>query len=68
MSNIWKMIRKLKGTNKDSIKHITKKDGTIAETEKEIANEIAKSLSEKSSNKNYHDKFKKSKLKKKQKL
>ena len=47
----------MKGTTKESIKHITKEDGTIAETEKDIANEIAKSLSEKSSTKNYTEKF-----------
>ena len=57
MSKIWKMIKKLKGNNKESIKHITKENGTIAETEKEIANEIAKTLSDKSSNRNYNDKF-----------
>ena len=57
MTKIWKIIRKLKGTDKDPIYHITKKDGTTAETEKEIANEIAKTLSEKSSNKNYTEKF-----------
>ena len=48
MSKIWRMIRKLKGTNKDSIKHITKEDGNIAETEKEIANKVAKKLTFKS--------------------
>ena len=63
MSKIWKMIRKLKGTNKDTIKHITKEDGTIAETEQDIANEIAKSLSDKSSTKNYTEKFTKVKTK-----
>ena len=61
MSKIWKMIKKLKGTNKETIKHITKEDGTMAETESDIANEIANSLSNNSSSKHYNNKFQKTK-------
>ena len=61
MTKIWKMIKKLNGTNKESVKHIQKEDGTIAETEKEIANEIAQTLSKNSSLENHNKNFLKNK-------
>ena len=63
MSKIWKMIKKLKGTNKESVKHILCEDGTYAETESAIANEIAASLSKNSSSDNYNQTFKQNKIK-----
>ena len=69
MSKIWKIVNKLKGTHKDSINHIVKEDGSVAETEKEVANEIADSLSKNCSSENYNENFKKFKsTKEKEKL
>ena len=63
MTKIWKMIKKLKGTYKETVKHITKEDGSTAETETEVANEIAKTIEKNSSSENYNNTFKKIKTK-----
>ena len=57
------MVKKLKGTHKESVKHITKEDGTFAETKSAIANEIAASLSKNSSSDNYSQTFQQNKKK-----
>ena len=62
MHKVWKMVKKLKGTHRDTIKHTLKPDNSFAETEKTVANSIAFSLSENSSTENYNDKFKKNKI------
>ena len=60
ITNIWKMIRKIKGnTKKSQIKQIKLADGTYAETTQDIANEIGKTFSKNSSSENYTDSFKK---------
>ena len=43
MSKIWKIIHKLKGTHKDPIQQIRKLDGSFAESEGDVAEELAKS-------------------------
>ena len=63
MTKIWKMIKKLKGTYKETAKHITKEDGSTAETETEVANEIAKTIEKNSSSENYNNTFNKVKTK-----
>ena len=69
MNKIWKIIKKLKGISKDSVNHIVKEDGSVAESEEEVANEIADSLSKNCSSQNYNEKFKKFKsTKEKEKL
>ena len=59
MSKVWKMIKKMKGTYKESIKHIKKSDGNFAETPKDVANEIGNSFSKNSSPSNYTKTFQK---------
>ena len=61
MSKVWKMIKKMKGTYKESIKHIKKPDGHFAETPKDVANEIGNSFSKNSSPTNYTKAFQKHK-------
>ena len=43
------MIKKFKGTYKEPLQHIKTEDG-FAETDKDVANEIASALSKNSSN------------------
>ena len=57
MTKIWKMIKKLKGTYKETAQHITREDGTTAETETEVANEIAETIAKNSSSQNYNKTF-----------
>ena len=59
MKKIWKMIKKLKGTHKETIQHTVNSDGTTAETERDVANSIATCLSKNSSSKNYNNTFQK---------
>ena len=59
MNNIWKIINKLKGTQKDPFQQIKKLDGSFAESEGDVAEEIAKSLSQNSSSSNYNSTFSK---------
>jgi len=61
MSKIWKMVNKLKGTDKSSIKHVKCPDGSTAETEKGIAEAIAQTLAKNSSSEHYTSKFQKHK-------
>ena len=62
MTKIWKMIKKMKGTYKESINHIKKHDGNFAESEKDVADEIGKTFSKNSSSSNYNQTFQKIKL------
>ena len=55
-SKIFKIIKKLKGTLKDSIQHISY-NNTNHETEKSVANAITSSLSTNSSANNYNNIF-----------
>ena len=57
MSKIFKMVKKLKGTNKETIQQIKKLDDTFAETEKDVAEEIGKSFAKNSSSENYSKNF-----------
>ena len=57
MSKIFKMVKKLKGTNKETIQQVKKLDDTFAETEKDVAEEIGKSFAKNSSSENYSKKF-----------
>ena len=52
---------------KESVKHMIKEDGTFAETKSAIANEIAASLSKKSSSDNYSETFRQNKRKEEKK-
>ena len=61
MNKVWKMIKKLKGTHKETFKHILREDGSFAETKTDIANEIATTLSKNSSSENYNKIFKQNK-------
>lgn len=61
MSKIWKIIKKMKGTYKESVKHIEKSDGNFAETAKDVANEIGNAFSKNSSPSNYNKTFLKNK-------
>ena len=61
MTKIWSMVKKLKGTFKEPIRHVNKNDGSKAETEKDISNTIGKSFSQNSSSSNYDISFQKSK-------
>ena len=61
MHKVWKIVKKLKGTHTDSIKHVRKPDGSMAETEQDIANCIASTLSQNSSSQNYNTEFTKHK-------
>ena len=63
MNKIWKMIKKLKGTHRETFKHILKEDGSFAETKTDIANEIAASLSKNCSSENYNKTFQQNKIK-----
>ena len=51
------MIKKMKGTHSEPIKHILK-ENSFAETEKTVANEIASAFSKNSSSDNYKKEFK----------
>ena len=57
MGEIFKIIKKLKGTNKDTIQQIQKLDGSFAETERDVAEEIGKSFAKNSSSENYSRPF-----------
>ena len=59
MSKIWKIVNKLKGTQKDPFQQIKKLDGSFAESEGDVAEELAKSLSKNSSSSNYNSTFSK---------
>ena len=58
MNKVWSIVKKLKGTFKEPIKHVKKSNGSMAKTEKDIANTIGKSFSQNSSSSNYNDHFK----------
>merc|ERR1712240_466138 len=51
MSKIWKMIKKMKETYKEPIKHIEYPDGSFSESPKEVADEIGKTFSKNSNSK-----------------
>lgn len=58
ITKVWKSIRSLKGLeSSSSVTHIRKPDGSSAESEKEIANEIAERLSQNSSSAHYTQNF-----------
>ena len=57
ISKVFKMIKKMKGTHSEPIKHILK-ENSFAETEKTVANEIASAFSKNSSSDNYKKEFK----------
>ena len=64
MNKIWKIVNKLRGTKSgDAIQHIHLPDGSVAESEVDVANSIAKTLAENSSSKHYNDTFVKHKRK-----
>ena len=64
MSKIWKMIKKLKGSETNtSVKHLDRADGSTAETEFDISNTLADTLSKNSSSKNYSPAFRTEKQK-----
>ena len=54
------MIKKLKGMQKEPVEHISK-ENRFAETEKQVANEIALTFSKNSSTENYSKELKKCK-------
>ena len=64
MNKIWKIVNKLRGTHSgDAIKHIHLPDGSVSESEVDVANAIAKTLAQNSSSENYNDTFLKHKQK-----
>ena len=60
ISKVFKMIKKFKGTYKEPLQHIKTED-SFAETDKDVANEIASALSKNSSSQNYNKEFIKNK-------
>ena len=63
MSKVWKMVKKLKGNYSCPTHHVSRPDGSLAETELDIANTIADTLSENSSSQNYNTNFQREKQK-----
>ena len=63
MNKIWSIVKKLKGTYKEPIRHVNKNDGSRAETEKDISNTIGASFSKNSCSSNYSNCFQKFKNK-----
>ena len=62
LTKVWKMVKKLRGTDDScSIGHIDLPDGSRAESEKDISNAIADTLTENSSSNNYKKQFQKHK-------
>ena len=57
LNKVWKMIRKLKGTESDSLSHILRPDGSRAESEEAIANALAERLSHNSSSAKHSPEF-----------
>ena len=58
LTSVWKMIKRLKGTGAvSSVHHVSRPDGSLAETEGDIANVIAERLSQNSSSSNYNANF-----------
>lgn len=58
LNKVWKMIRNLKGTGSaPSAHHLNRADGSVAETKKEIADEIAGRLAFNSSSEHYSHNF-----------
>ena len=68
MSKIWKMIKKMKGTFKEPIKHIKNPDGSFSESPKEVADEIGKTFSKNSNSSNYSKTFQKNKIDEERKI
>ena len=57
LTKVWKMIKKLKGTESDSLSHVLRPDGSRAESEEAIANALAEKLAHNSSSARHTPEF-----------
>jgi len=57
LTKVWRMIKKLKGTERDSLNHVLRPDGSRAETEEAIAKALAERLSHNSSSAHHTPEF-----------
>ena len=57
LTKVWRMIKRLKGTERDSINHILRPDGSRAETEEAIAKALIERLSHNSSSAHHTPSF-----------
>ena len=57
LRKVFQIAKKLRGTQTDTIQHITEAGGIVAETEKDVANSIATSFSKNSSPSSHSDAF-----------
>ena len=57
LKKVFNIVKKLRGTQADTIQHILGEDGKFSETEKEVANSIAASFSKNSSSSSHSDAF-----------
>ena len=57
LNKVFKIAKKFLGRRTDTIRHVQRPDGTTAETQVDIANTIATSLSKNSSKENYNTTF-----------